>query len=302
MDPAAGQRFLRRTGKRRGVGYDSNMARESDGDVAVLWRPAVEGVEVLHARFRRHEYPRHAHESVTVALMDAGAATFRYRNADFVATKGDVFLLNADAVHTGRPLDEDGYRYRVLYLDALTLSPLLAGDSGRPAGLSFRETVLPDPQIAALLNRTHRALTEPRSGLLAEELLLRLGLLLIGRYGDAPADRPNGARGVVTAALDYLRAHPADQVSLRELAALASVSPYSLVRMFNADIGMPPHSYQTQLRVRLARRLLADGTPAAEAAAQAGFYDQAHLSRVFKRYTGVTPRQFAIGAAHTVSR
>lgn len=50
------------------------------------------------------------------------------------------------------------------------------------------------------------------------------------------------------------------------------------------------------LRVRLARRLLAGGTPPSVVATLSGFYDQAHLSKVFKRYTGVTPRQFSCAA------
>ena len=55
---------------------------------------------------------------------------------------------------------------------------------------------------------------------------------------------------------------------------------------------MTPHAYQTHLRVRHARILLRTGVPIAHAAVEVGFYDQAHLTRHFKRIVGIPPGQF----------
>lgn len=290
---------LRPSQGRRGAALDSRGVGHWDSrEFSVLWRPPIEGVEVLQARFIQHQYPRHAHESATIALMDAGTASFRYRGEDFVVGPGDVFLINPDGVHTGRAIGTEGYQYRVLYLDADVLRPLLAADYDGRTSLSFRQTILREPTIAALLRRTHDAMAVPESQLQSQELLLRLSWLLMQRYGDACPAAPvtgGGGRGVA-AAREYLEAHPAEKILLRDLATVALSSPHRLVRMFSAELGMPPHAYQKQLRVRLARRLLAEGMPPVAVAAQSGFYDQAHFSRVFKSYTGVTPSQFSLGA------
>lgn len=66
------------------------------------------------------------------------------------------------------------------------------------------------------------------------------------------------------------------------------------MRRFRADVGVPPHAFQIDLRVKQARRLLAAGDPPAEVAAACGFADQAHLTRTFKRFVGVTPARFAL--------
>ena len=67
------------------------------------------------------------------------------------------------------------------------------------------------------------------------------------------------------------------------------MSPFALLRAFRRETGLPPHAYLNQQRVRLARLLLDRGVAPAAVAAQAGFADQAHLSRHFKRVVGVPP-------------
>jgi AraC-like DNA-binding protein len=87
--------------------------------------------------------------------------------------------------------------------------------------------------------------------------------------------------------------------TLDELARLTGLSPHALLRAFRAETGLPPHAYLTQHRVRLARGLLDRGVSPAEAAVAAGFADQAHLTRHFKRVVGVPPGAYqrARGAA-----
>jgi AraC-like DNA-binding protein len=79
------------------------------------------------------------------------------------------------------------------------------------------------------------------------------------------------------------------------------VHPVHLVRSFSAAFGVAPHAYLTGRRVDLARKALLNGHPPAEVAALAGFCDQAHLTRTFKRYLGVTPARFARGQSQSTT-
>ena len=81
-------------------------------------------------------------------------------------------------------------------------------------------------------------------------------------------------------------------VHVRDAAKVVHAHPAHLVRAFSREYGMPPHRYLTGRRVDLARRYLLDGCPAAEVAALAGFYDQSHLNRHFRKLLGVTPSSF----------
>jgi AraC-like DNA-binding protein len=70
------------------------------------------------------------------------------------------------------------------------------------------------------------------------------------------------------------------------------VGKFRLIRLFRERTGLPPHAFQVAHRVRRARRLLEAGAPIAAAAAEAGFADQSHLHRHFRRSLGLTPRQY----------
>jgi AraC-like DNA-binding protein len=257
---------------------------------------AVPGVDLLRARYVTHRYSRHAHETFTLGLVEAGVEEFEYGGSLLRAGRGAVALLNPEVVHTGQAAGPDGWTYRVLY-PAVDVVTGVAAEIGWPRAVpSFPHTVVYDERSARLLLAAHVA--AERGDRLASSSLLRAGLagLLLahakpagpvgGRAGAIPARR---APRVVRAAAGLLAERLIDPPSLDDLALMAGMSPFALLRAFRAETGLPPHAYLNQLRVRLARRLLDDGLAPSAVAAQAGFADQAHLTRHFKRVVGVPP-------------
>ncbi len=75
------------------------------------------------------------------------------------------------------------------------------------------------------------------------------------------------------------------------------MSWFQLLRGFKHAVGVTPHAYLLQRRVRLTRRLLAAGRRPAGEAAEAGFADQGHLTRAFRRQLGVTPARYRAAVA-----
>jgi len=93
-------------------------------------------------------------------------------------------------------------------------------------------------------------------------------------------------------ALSHIERHFTEALYLDDLAALAGLSVCRFVTVFRRQVGLTPHRFVCRERVRYARALLADGVPAAQAALEAGFFDQSHLSRHFKSVYGVTPGRY----------
>ncbi|WP_186159447.1 helix-turn-helix transcriptional regulator [Burkholderia gladioli] len=96
----------------------------------------------------------------------------------------------------------------------------------------------------------------------------------------------------VRLAREFLDARLDQQVHLEEIAGAAGLPVFRLFRAFERHLGMTPHAYQRQARVRAAIALIRLGRPLGEVAAASGFADQAHLTRSFRRMMGVTPGVF----------
>ena len=266
-------------------------------EVARYWRHAgVPGVALLRARYVTHRYTRHAHETFTFALIEEGIEEFSYGGTLLRAGPGGVALLNPDMVHTGQAGTPAGWAYRVLYPDPGLVGGV-AADLGWQRGTpSFPQTVVYDAGSARLLRAAHIA--AEHGDALASSSLLRAALAGLLRAHARPGGRAGAERGpyrspaAVRTVRDLLAGRLADPPSLDDLARESGMSPFALVRAFRAETGLPPHAYVNHLRVRLARRLLDGGVAPADVAAAAGFADQAHLTRHFKRVVGVPPRAY----------
>jgi AraC-like DNA-binding protein len=259
-------------------------------DVAHYWRhPAVPGVDLMRAHFVRHGFARHTHDSYAIGAVRSGFEDLLVGGEVHRVPPGAVVLLNPDVVHTGRAVDAEGWSYRVFYPDIAVVREATGSD--RPW---FREPVVHDAAAAAAaaIFRAHRA-AESGDRLTSGTLLMSVLSQLWHGYGGGRrrAREPAGDRAVA-AARDILHERTVDPPSLGELAAEVGASQFALVRAFGARYGLPPHAYVNQLRVRLARALLAAGEPVATVAVTVGFADQSHLTRHFRATVGVTPGRY----------
>lgn len=92
-------------------------------------------------------------------------------------------------------------------------------------------------------------------------------------------------------AVDYIQAHLKQEISLNAIAHHLGISRYYFCRLFKQSTGLSPHQYVIQQRVERAKQLLLQGEMSIADVAQAcGFSHQSHLTRHFKRLTGVTPK------------
>lgn len=265
-------------------------------DDAKLWRvDALGGLELLHARYAEFTFSPHSHEEFMIAVTEGGTALPRYRGGAHTHGPGDVLVLNPSEVHGGGPARGAIWRYRAFYAPVALLQRAAEELTGMNRGLpQFAEDVVSDPYVAAMLRQAHSALAEPSSVLERESRLLEALASLVTRHAvdKLPTHRIGSEHRAVKLAREYLETLPSENVSLERLAREAGLSLFHLCRVFRQAIGLPPHAYQTLLRVRFAKALLAKGVPISQVAVEVGFFDQAHLTRHFKRIFGVTPGRY----------
>lgn len=242
-----------------------------------------------------HHFPRHSHDQFGIGLFAFGGHVSWSGIGTVRASAGDVIMLNPGEMHDGRPLNDDARGWRIIYIDPAVLAREVEEELIGP-----KEIVRPvaqDPVLARQFARLFACLTSSSADRLAkEESLLRSLIYILRKHAGArPLHR--GPSPCVAKAIERLHSFPEEPASLAELAALSGVSRFQLLRGFAGEVGITPHAYLVQLRVRLARRLLANGLPPAQAAVQAGFADQSHLTRAFVRQVGITPGRYRAAVA-----
>jgi AraC-like DNA-binding protein len=267
-----------------------------DPDWARYWRADVVPVEAMHAHFTSHVYHRHSHESYSFGVTETGAQGFTCRNGSHVSGAGMVMTFNPDDPHDGHAAGDGGFTYRMVHIWPEFFTSLIGAGRAYPL---FRSPVIDDPAVARSLRELHIALTGPSDELERYERLTRTASLLVrhapvrtqARSPDRRiADRPIADRRIAARVRELIHDGYADaDLTADQLAAAAGCSRFTAYRAFTQAYGLAPSDYQRQLRVRAARRLLTQGISPALAAAEAGFADQAHLTRWFRRYYGVTP-------------
>lgn len=233
-----------------------------------------------HTRLERH---RHAHPAATFVLRGRFLEDFgsgRHHDCEAMS----VLVKPADAAHTNR-YSSDGAR-----------SFILECDSSSPYA-STLDACAPQFGLARLGMRMLELHAAFRSGapeqlVLAEEIALEISREQRGRADWRTSRRPPWLDDLA----DTVATNCTRPIGLTTLASGVAVHPVYLARVFRRHYGQSIGGFMLQCRVRLAmHRLAMTREPIARIAMECGFADQAHLTRVFRRETGMSPGRFRDG-------
>lgn len=263
-----------------------------------LWRlPHLGAVDLLHATYVTQSFSRHMHEGFAIGVIEEGALKFSYRGENLVAPLGHINLANPGEAHDGYAASNMGWTYRMFYLDSALLQQIASQVAGKPKDTPFFQMgVIQDDNLAGLIRNLHLTLEKPGTPTLEQESLFLWTLAqFVARYADdrspvCPVGKENQA---VRRVREYIETYYSEDVSIKQLSLVANLSPFHLIRVFRNEVGIPPHTYLTQVRVTQAKQLLALGRPITKVTFETGFTDQSHFTKQFKRITGVTPGKYS---------
>lgn len=262
---------------------------EHSGDAAEFRHIHRPGVELYRAHIVRYAFDPHTHEAFGLGAIDSGVERFRYRGSDHLAPPRSLVLMNPDVLHTGRAETAQGWRYRMIYLDAALLEAL----SGE-RGWWFAEPVGHDETAARRVSALLAAMWRSDDPLALDAALLDvIDTIRPHARGARPADAvPRASDPALARALALMRDQPGEPLTLERLAHEAQLSPFHFLRCFKARHHATPHQVLMALRLFRAKQRLAAGVAPALVAAEVGLVDQAHLTRRFARMYGVTPARY----------
>lgn len=243
-----------------------------------------EGIERAAAFYCGYAFARHRHDTYGVGVTTIGAQCFSYRGASHRCLPGQVFILHPDEPHDGYGGDEQGFGYRIAYID-----PSLVGDAVGTSGLPFlADPVTDDPSLNGAIVRMVSAADISTNDLDFVSSFSEFARAL-ARAAGAHKKRCPVDRRAVELARAFLMDARLDRISVAELERVSGLSRWQLARNFRAAYGVSPSRFHLLRRLDAARALIRSGQSLAEAANTAGFADQPHFSRHFRDAFGFTP-------------
>ncbi len=260
--------------------------------------PELRHIELRYSEYTEPVFHRHNHDAYSIGLVKKGRTRFHLVQKEEMilpVTMGNVVLINPGEVHACNPEGGNCFAYYMLYIEPDFFLRMVSEYNGHSSyGFRFPVSILKHRDISQRVNKLCRSIQTRQPGLEIETRLFETLSLILDAFipHGYPATPDREMVNSVSAAFDHLRNHPVDTISLKELAEISHLSPFHFLRLFRRQYGLPPHTAQLQMRVNLGRRLLADGATIASAAAAAGFADQSHFTREFKKFVGTTPQKY----------
>ncbi len=235
------------------------------------------------------DVPPHCHPGYQISLELTGAVEYHYRGRWLTVSPGRLVIIHPGEVHAMRdpgPRSPSG-AYRLLNLHQ--------GAFGESGLQPFFEPVVHDALAVQAFTGYVEAVSAGAHAVQRDALLAEfLRILTQGFMRPAPPDVARGFDAArMRAARDLLLRDLAASPRLEDLARSVGLDPAELCRQFRRCFGLPPHRFLVNARVELAKRLLARGEPITTTAGLAGFADQSHLTRHFKRLVQVSPGRYS---------
>ncbi len=239
------------------------------------------------------KFPNHFHDYYVIGFIESGERCLSCKNREYVVKPGDLLLFNPRDSHTCEQTSSTPLDYRCINVSSETMGRAVFEMKGKKYLPSFSPTVVFRSDQVPLLRELHMIIMEEEKDFRKEEIFFFLLEQLIEEHCEKERERPYPEEsreiGIICSHLEknYMK-----NITLDELSELTGLSKYYLLRSFTKQRGISPYRYLETIRIERAKKLLEKGVLPIEAALQTGFTDQSHFSNFFKKFIGLTPRQY----------
>jgi AraC-like DNA-binding protein len=255
--------------------------------------------EFLHVSNFAHPTSKALHQSLALSFIEHGAFNVRHCGVNYSVGKGALLVAQSDETTSCEDFEGKSV-HREFHCDPRALETIAEETGTRLAGgRLFQTPFICDESLCRPFLKFHADMDANPSAIESSSLLREFLGQMILRYGNQPEKTLKVGKecSAVRRVKDCLESRYTENLTLEELARIANLSRFYLIRVFRKEFGLPPHAYQTRLRLNHAKALLSQGASIGEAALKAGFFDQSHFTSHFRKVFGYPPGAHSRGLA-----
>ena len=239
------------------------------------------------------KFPNHFHDYYVIGFIESGERCLSCKNRKYTVEPKDLLLFNPHDNHTCEQINGGTLDYRCINVPPETMSKAAFEITGKEYLPYFSPAVIFHSELASLLRELHMIIMEEEKDFRKEEIFFFLLEQLIEEFSEEGIEQSGPEENRETKIIcNYLEKNYMKNITLDELSGLTGLSKYYLLRSFTKQKGISPYRYLETIRIDRAKKLLEQGVLPIEAALQTGFADQSHFSNFFKKFIGLTPKQY----------
>ncbi|WP_304508226.1 AraC family ligand binding domain-containing protein [Anaerotignum sp.] len=249
-------------------------------------------VEAYHFQGIMQKFPNHFHDYYVIGFIERGSRHLFCKNKDYTIEPGDLLLFNPGDNHTCEQIDGKTLDYRCINIQPKIMRKIICEITGQEDLPYFATPVVFHSELFPMLKELHLIIMQEEKDFRKEEIFFLLLEQLIEEYTDKMLSSKAEQSVEVKAICEFLEKNHRNNIMLNDLCDLTGLSKYYLIRFFTKEKGISPYSYLETIRIDKAKKLLEQGVLPIDVAFQTGFSDQSHFSNFFKKFIGLTPKQY----------
>lgn len=245
----------------------------------------------------------HWHKEYEILWIHSGSMETSIDGQDIHSGPGDLLFVPCGSLHINHPADCTYdcliFNFELLLnnFDGVSKHLLPITNNTKSVEYNISSTQY---ELENIMNEIRHAMTEqpPAYELLVVSSLLKLFNKLYDKELISPVNpkkiRENLALDRLKDVLEYIDLNIDEKITLSKMADVAGLSPKYFCQYFSSVMKSSPMQYLNEKRISYAQRLLLEpDCSVTDAAYTVGFSDVGHFIKLFKRYTGLTPKAYA---------
>ncbi|MDF2565919.1 MAG: transcriptional regulator, AraC family [Massilibacillus sp.] len=246
------------------------------------------GVEVVSGNNIKHDFSRHTYRKLCLGIVKEGKRSLICQDHQYEIVRDNIFIIPTKISHSFCS-GELACTYSLFMVSKKLLQMILPSENYK-----FNKVVLKNHEYYEQMLELEQLLISKESEFLKQSMLVKILGDIINECTlfIEPITMQYQQKEAVDKVKQFIDTHYKKNFTLSALAKIACLSPYYFIRVFTNTIGIPPHMYQQQVRIRAAKEMLSKGNNIAGIATTLGFTDQSHFSNVFKKLMGITPKNY----------
>jgi AraC-like DNA-binding protein len=235
-------------------------------------------------------FTKHFHDTYTIGITHGGVFQSISASHTSFSYKNSTRVINPGEVHSG---DSSAWKYTNVYPKIELIANIYEQMFGEKKIPLFSKHVIEDLMLYQLLYRFFISVYHKEDKMLLEINTIEAFSYLIKNFATSKRDFTPlfDDKKIVKSSIEYIQDNIYTNILLDDLAENYNLSKYHFLRVFKNGIGLTPHSYILTQRVERAKELILNGKCLSEASLEAGFSDQSHFIRNFKKIYGYSPKE-----------